>query len=768
MAKNIIMCSDGTGNRGGKSHGTNVWRLFKALDRTPASKQVAFYDDGVGTEDFKLVRALGGAVGWGLSRNIRELYTFLVRNYETGDRIYLFGFSRGAFTVRSLGGLINRCGVVDRSNGNDEWIDERVKDAYDHYRRAHSKPSYQAADEFKCKFGVADSNGCHDVPIKFVGVWDTVDAVGLPFDELTEALDKVFRVKFHDRGPPQNVEYAYHAIAIDDERHTFHPVMWEPPSNGTTTTKVLEQVWFAGVHSNVGGGYPKDGLALVSLDWMMEKLEALPNGERLVFLQAYRDEIRDQASPYDKLYDSRAGVGAYYRYKPRAVGEICKEAGIGRPKIHESVVKRIKASTGGYAPSNLPLKFDEINTNSSTAHKRKTSQTTLDVLDDYKWCRRVLYYVFVLSTLFYLVVANNLADITVVDCTAEVCSLGAVAGLVYWIVPDMLDSTVAALDAHRGWLYSFVVVFALLLIGHSRLKRKTNYTALGAWRTDYPWGTSAAAPPDGATCPPDGATWLSRLANRIRTNRLALWLHRMFERYVGYLTLIVPAALLLWWFSLWVWEVFGSADDKVVACDSPPSAAVLLSPGESKQFNFDTRSVYQRAPIVLEKGKSYQLGVVALSDSDSCDKHNSGDWYDRTLHAGPDGLNEESETNVFMRATEHWRRAPDKDWMVLLGSIGSPTAKPFVIGSGGPVTAPRSGVLYVYVNDLLCPICPTGMDRFYSNNRGKARITVSRCNGDDCMSRAGKRRGNGKAAWELRKLRAETEIAEHQLAEMPM
>ena len=460
MAKNIVLCSDGTGNRGGKGRGTNVWRLFQALDRTPASKQVAFYDDGVGTEDFKLARALGGAFGWGLSRNIRELYTFLVRNYETGDRIYLFGFSRGAFTVRSLGGLINRCGVVDRKGRNDKWIDDRVKEAYRHYRRAHRKPCCPAADRFKSKFGVTDSMGNHDVPIKFVGVWDTVDAVGLPFDELTEALDKVSRVKFHDRGPPNNVDYAYHALSIDDERHTFHPVMWELPSGCTKTNTVLEQVWFAGVHSNVGGGYPKDGLALISLDWMMKKLENLPCfSDRLVFLKAHRNEIRDQASPYDKLYDSRSGIGAYYRYKPRDIGEICEKAGIGTPNIHESVVKRIKACTQGYAPSNLPLTFDEIDTIASTQRQRRAAPATLNVLDDYKWCRRVLYYVFVLSTLFYLVVANNLADITVADCTAEACNLGAVAGLVYWIVPDMLDSTVAALDAHRGWLYSFVVVF---------------------------------------------------------------------------------------------------------------------------------------------------------------------------------------------------------------------------------------------------------------------------------------------------------------------
>ena len=189
---------------------------------------------------------------------------------------------------------------------------------------------------------------------------------------------------------------------------------------------------------------------MVSLNWMMEKLESLPKRDRLKFLEAPRDEVRDQSSPYDKLYDSRAGLGAYYRYKPRDVGQICAEAGLGLPKIHESVLQRIEVSTRGYAPSNLPLEFEEIPASDPTPHKRGTTQKTLDVLDDYKWCRRVLYYTLVWGTLFYLMVASNLADITVVDCTGEDCNLGAVAGLIYWIVPDMLDSTVVALDAHPG------------------------------------------------------------------------------------------------------------------------------------------------------------------------------------------------------------------------------------------------------------------------------------------------------------------------------
>ena len=115
--KNIVICSDGTGNRGGKTHGTNVWRIFNAVDRYhPDIKQITYYDDGVGTDDILWLRLLGGAFGYGISRNIRQAYGFLAMNYEEGDRVFLFGFSRGAFTVRSLAGMICRCGLLTRES----------------------------------------------------------------------------------------------------------------------------------------------------------------------------------------------------------------------------------------------------------------------------------------------------------------------------------------------------------------------------------------------------------------------------------------------------------------------------------------------------------------------------------------------------------------------------------------------------------------------------------------------------------------------------
>ena len=128
--KNIVLCSDGTGNAGGKGRGTNVWQLFLAVDQhgherhgderdeREEREQLAFYDDGVGTSSFRPKQLLGLALGYGLGANIRELYTALARNYDPGnDSIFLFGFSRGAFTVRSLAGMIDKVGVIDGPHG---------------------------------------------------------------------------------------------------------------------------------------------------------------------------------------------------------------------------------------------------------------------------------------------------------------------------------------------------------------------------------------------------------------------------------------------------------------------------------------------------------------------------------------------------------------------------------------------------------------------------------------------------------------------------
>jgi hypothetical protein len=164
----------------------------------------------------------------------------------------------------------------------------------------------------------------------------------------------VYRFKFPDRFLNDRVVQACHALSIDDERHSFHPLVWNEGKNGDR----IEQVWFAGVHSNVGGGYPKQGMSLVALDWMMAKAEAAG----LRFNPGDRELLRDHASVDDKLYDSRAGLGTFYRWKPRDIAAICRANAMDPPRLHVSVLERMAHGTEDYSPANLPPKAILVNT----------------------------------------------------------------------------------------------------------------------------------------------------------------------------------------------------------------------------------------------------------------------------------------------------------------------------------------------------------------------------------------------------------------------
>ena len=369
-----------------KNAGTNVYKLFEAVDlhghksNNGVPKQIAFYDDGVGTETSKWKKVLGSAFGYGLSKNVKQLYADLVRTYEKGDRIYLFGFSRGAFTVRTLAGLIMTCGVIDRNRedvrSNKDLLG-KVEIAYNEYRSKYKRIFVPKLTEEEMKKSAAGFRQQHcvvdddlapsgEVPIEFIGVWDTVAAVAAPIAEVAWVIDKFFYpFKFvdHKLSSEKKLKKACHALSIDDERLTFHPFMWD--EEGKKDDRI-EQVWFAGVHSNVGGGYSKHGMSLVSLDWMMTKAEQaglIRDKEKLRFIKQDRERYRYHRNVTDKLYDSRSGMAVYYRYKPRDIGgKICKDYHIITPKVHNSVIERVKQRTEGYAPGNIPFKCEFVST----------------------------------------------------------------------------------------------------------------------------------------------------------------------------------------------------------------------------------------------------------------------------------------------------------------------------------------------------------------------------------------------------------------------
>src|SRR5262245_33814430 len=338
-SRNLIVLSDGTGNSASKPFKTNVWRLYQAIDLTDGS-QIAVFGDGVGTSSVKLLRVLGLALGVGVKRNVLNLYKFLCRNYDTNDRIWAFGFSRGAFTIRVLVGLIHHEGLV--SFNSEAELNRNALAAYRSYRKKAFATiiPWVVVGRYVRDALVSVWNRMTAVrpyaeveretvalqrkPIKvhFVGVWDTVVAYGLPIDELTIAVDKwVWPMKFRDDSLLSNVDHARHALSLDDDRRTFHPVPWnetkekERVATGGVASGRLLQVWFAGAHADVGGGYPDDGLSLVPLGWMID--EADDKGLR--FEPNVVAEYVALASPTGRAYDPRAGTGALWRYQPRDV-----------------------------------------------------------------------------------------------------------------------------------------------------------------------------------------------------------------------------------------------------------------------------------------------------------------------------------------------------------------------------------------------------------------------------------------------------------------
>ena len=257
--KRVIVCCDGTWNDiDRQSEDTNVFRMARAIHATQKTDalQITLYLRGVGATGLRIEKLVEGGIGLGVDDNIRSAYMFIAQNYVPKDEIFLFGFSRGAYTVRSLAGLINACGILKRQKLGD------LPNAWAYYR---SEPPPHSPQDFQTKY----KTDCHaDAEIRFLGVWDTVGALGIPGGLFSPENAKKFA--FHDTGPCAAMKRGCHALAIDEHRHEFVPTLWtEPAPDGVK----IEQVWFAGAHADVGGGYVTRELADIPLVWMAKKAE---------------------------------------------------------------------------------------------------------------------------------------------------------------------------------------------------------------------------------------------------------------------------------------------------------------------------------------------------------------------------------------------------------------------------------------------------------------------------------------------------------------
>jgi uncharacterized protein (DUF2235 family) len=255
MPKRIAFCADGTWDDA-NAH-TNVYKMYKAIPTT--AEQVAYYDDGVGATPDPVWKFVGGAFGTGIWKKVADAYAKIAHVYEKDDEVFIFGFSRGAYTARSVAGMISACGLPTAN-----FSDDLVKTAFDAYRDKDNRQKILA--------GLKDCN-LYAAKIKMVGVWDTVGSLGIP--SVIGVVDPI-TYGFLDTGLSPMIQNAYHALAIDEKRCEFPPTLWtSAPGPGQT----VQQVWFCGAHSDVGGGEPDDpgatALSDVTLAWMMSKASAL-------------------------------------------------------------------------------------------------------------------------------------------------------------------------------------------------------------------------------------------------------------------------------------------------------------------------------------------------------------------------------------------------------------------------------------------------------------------------------------------------------------
>ena len=323
--KRLIVCCDGTWNRPdqvaqGVAAPTNVAKFALALADTDreGNRQCLHYQAGVGTRRWE--RLLGGGLGVGLSRNVQECYRFIVDHYEPGDELYFFGFSRGAFTARSTVGLVRNGGILRPEHRH------RIAEAYALYRdpKKDSHPSGIAAELFRRSYSY------DEIYVDFVGVWDTVGALGIPIDGFRPPL--LSRLwTFHDTKLSRYVRHAYHAIAIDERRRPFQPTLWVRDAGDD---QVLEQVYFAGVHCDVGGGYADPSLSEIALLWMVDRASDCGlafRPERLSLMEPSTDVDEPRRAGIDvrpdargKLHDSRTG---FYKLLPAYDRSLAEVAG---------------------------------------------------------------------------------------------------------------------------------------------------------------------------------------------------------------------------------------------------------------------------------------------------------------------------------------------------------------------------------------------------------------------------------------------------------
>jgi uncharacterized protein (DUF2235 family) len=802
MSKNIVLLSDGTGNSSSKIFKTNVWRLFQALDLTDPNKQVAFYDDGVGTSSFKWWAVITGIFGIGLKRNILDIYCFCCRNHREGDRIFGFGFSRGSFTMRVVAGFIATIGLVPYNYNEDELRAKAIV-AYREYRKRGTAKTLARFHLYVLR-AIRDFFSRHlmgkprfediafaDVKkIHFLGLWDTVDAYGGPIEEIVRAIDYWYwPLSLPDRFMNQKIQRACHALALEDERDAFKPVLWDeryvktadglvllsqnwtPPRAANAELAAIDeermsQVWFVGVHSDVGGGYPQDGLAHFTLDWMIDRARVY----QLELLDEQTKQLASKVDRFDKLNDSRRGLASYYRYKPRKLfdiynlppyrlsvkedwrhikqlfselpdpeQEVRSQLADGvpflkrpDPKIHDAVFERVDACTDGYAPIVIPQIYRVTDKQGTIrGNTRETSGQALwrahrqEQVWDLVWKRRVAYFATMFGLLF-------LGCLPLLKRYCPGLGAGSPFGFLVPIVdaaanylPNLLKPWFDAFRDAPERLFAGALFVGLLSWYGSSLQGRIRDQMREIWKTP---GTQALEP--------NSRIYKLRSAGAYKASYYVLthWiLPTIFAVVIALmlLALVWCAAAVVGRASFLAYDVSGQV------CHASSTATAVTTQPQDPPIKIDTGKSCNATGLTVKKGQIYEVGL-AITDGWE-DGH---DWNEpdakkaKGIETGPNGFSWDKMT---------WRMTPGLPYRRLISSNWFATI--IRVGEGGfgemvppfestecqcpappahykaSFKAAKDGEVFVYVNDSV--ISWLGLDRFYRNNKGKADLIIT-------------------------------------------
>ncbi|HXQ77462.1 MAG TPA: DUF2235 domain-containing protein [Gemmatimonadaceae bacterium] len=658
MPRNIVILSDGTGNSSSDLFRTNVWRLYQALDVSRPDRQVAYYHDGVGTESNKYIAAITGIFGYGLKRSVLDMYMFLCRSYGDGDRIFGLGFSRGSFAIRILMGMVTSQGLAPYQ-GNDAQLATDARAAYRRFRKGFKvkgpfpfivpllrslRDGVLALTDSRSRTvrfrpvpgGNYTIEGRDPEWIHFVGLWDTVDAYGGPIEEITTGIDYwVWPLTMPNQIPSERIQRICHALSLDDERRAFWPrlfredvvqvrdgerrapyIGWAPPTHDEMQAwrapdplpagfnlpdidwERVSQVWFAGMHSDVGGSYPQDGLAHTALAWMMDRA----NVYGLLIRPLEEAELRRCANPLDKLNNSRRGFGAYYRYQPRNVHAL-RRAGSENPLcvdiwnlilnpflavfggrveapepvidpakralVHSSVFGRIETGVNPYAPLAVPARnyrwtnsAGELNETPywpdppgaappapAKAAAAADDFPAVERVRNLVWARRVTYFITVFVSLVTVLfpVYNHFYSGHRLTYTVSPFGKGWLAAPIGWaesVLPSLVGKWTAWAQEAPEVVWGGVILVVLLLWLSSYLELQIRTAMERVWRL------RAHHPPQPDWTPrwPASAVANSRAIFRMRHQA---WYRELFAslRLCILPTLVVwgPIALMMLW-----------------------------------------------------------------------------------------------------------------------------------------------------------------------------------------------------------------------------